>query len=214
METKFRIVTKKPNTLNEILNAFQKACDAKDIEEIFRHLDYYSENGFGGYTSIIVDYQFNMDLGRPNIYKAYLRFMSLCIFYHREGHRDAAWYYFSRAEYFKGIYDAWDEVKKTNEIIKFLGNEKSNDKKELNALDKIVSKALKEKLLTQKKNIQSAWVDKSSFTEVVNADVHEILSKHKKSRSRPTTDGSVKRLIYRLLREDYELNTLFKESLK
>ena len=82
METKFRIVTKKPNTLNEILNAFQKACDAKDIEEIFRHLDYYSENGFGGYTSIIVDYQFNMDLGRPNIYKAYLRFMSLCIFYH------------------------------------------------------------------------------------------------------------------------------------
>lgn len=216
MESIFRVSNEKPNQLHEILNEFEKTCNTKDLEEIFRYFNDYHNEGFGGNKSIIHDYQINLDQGRPNFYKSYLRYMSLCFYYCRKDQISAAWYYFSRAEYFKGVYDAWDKVTEKNKIIELLKKENSNEVKELSALDLIISKALQNIILSSDKKSKSAWTDKSSFIAAVNLDVHEIMNKHKKSRSKskPITDGVVKKMIYRLLREDNKLNELFIQSLE
>lgn len=214
MEIILSNINKETKRLDEILYEFQKTCESNDFAEILKYLDQYDKSDIVDQDSIMLDYQRKIHLGRTQIHRAYLRFMSLCLFFHQEGDTHAAWYYFSRAEYFKGIYNAWDEVKKTEEMIKLLKEEKINAKKELSALDQIVSKALKDKISSTDNKSNSYWTNKSSFAEEVKFDIYQKLNEHKKFTSRKITYGVVKSLIYRLIKADDELNELFKQSLK
>lgn len=210
------ILNKEPDQLIEILKDFENKCTPDDLEKIFQHIDIYDKNRSNGELSINQNYKINLKKGNSNVHNTYLGFMALCLYYSDKNLTNAAWYYFSRAEYFKGIRDSWDKVSEEKENIENLKREKEEQKrrKELNALDLIISKALQDRILNSNEEEKKYWTDKSHFINGTISEVFEIMNKYKKSRSRKLTDGAAKKMIYKLIREDDKLrvllNTLFK----
>lgn len=211
---KFRIINKDPDQLEDILIAFEKSCSKNDLEQVFKNMDAYALEGFNGEDSINYHYHTDLNNGINNTYQTYLSFMGLCFYYAQKKLTNFAWYYYSRAEYFKGIHDSWNYVKKHEEATEYIKNEKQNPEKELSDLDLEISDFLQKKILIHKSKAPLTLIHRSSFIKDVTQDVFLIMKKYKNTKSRPITDGAIKKIIHRLIRDDDKLNKLIIQILK
>ena len=215
---KVSVPNKKPPQLNEILNEFKSKLNSNEQEALLKQINICKEIKLDIELFIDHNYITKSDKGKSNVYNTYLRIMGLCCYYHDKNSTNEAWYYFSKAEYFRGIHDAWDKVSEQKEIIENLKKEKEKQKSlnELNALDLIILKALQDKILNFTEEDKKYWPDKSAFINDSISEVLKILNKYKKtkSKSRRITDEAAKRMIHKLIRMDSQLDELINSMFK
>lgn len=214
MNIKFRVMNKEPDQLEDILSAFEKTCSQNDLEQVFKNMDAYALEGLNGEDSINYNYNTDLNNGTNNTYQAYLSFMGLCFYYAKNKLTNFAWYYYSRAQYFKGIHESWNYIKKHEEAIEYIKNEKQNPEKELSDLDLEISDFLQKEILIHKSKVPLTLIHRSSFIEDVTQNVFLIMKKYKNTKSRPITNGAIKKHIHRLIRDDDKLNKLIIQILK
>ncbi len=178
MEIRFRVADKDPGQLEDILEAFKKKCSADDLEQILKNMHAYANEGLNGEDSTHHNYLANLIKGKENTYQTYLNFMGICFYYHDKKLTNYAWYYYSRAEYFKGIHESWNYIIKHEDAIYFNKNEKNNPEKELSDLDIEISNFL------QKKNNDSQkqkTVNPNSFIAFYRRFITRRISHNEKS---------------------------------
>ncbi|MCZ8431360.1 hypothetical protein [Achromobacter ruhlandii] len=215
---KVSVPNKKPPQLNEILNEFKSKINSNEQEALLKQINICNEKKLDIELFIDHNYITKSDKGKSNVYNTYLRIKGLCCYYHDKNSTNEAWYYFSKAEYFRGIHDSWDKVSEHKEIIENLKKEKEKQKSlnELSALDLIISKALQDKILNSTEEEKKYWNNKSDFVNESIFEVFEILNKYKKSKSktRRITNESAKRMILKLIRMDSKLDELINSLFK
>ena len=98
--------------------------------------------------------------------------------------------------------------------IEYIKNEKQNPEKELSDLDLEISDFLQKEILIHKSKVPLTLIHRSSFIEDVTQNVFLIMKKYKNTKSRPITNGAIKKHIHRLIRDDDKLNKLIIQILK
>lgn len=218
MSHKISIVSTKPLQLNEIINEFKSQLNSNEQESLLKHINICKDKTSDIELFIDYNYTTRLDKGKSNIYNAYLRIMGVCCYFHDKNLINEAWYYFSKAEYFRGIHDAWDKVSEQKDIIENLKKEKEKQKSlnELNALDLIIIKALQDRILNSTEEDRKYWHEKSYFINDSISEVLKILNEYKKtkSKSRRITDEAAKRMIHKLIRMDSQLDELINSMFK
>lgn len=214
MEIRFRVADKDPGQLEDILEAFKKKCSADDLEQILKNMHAYANEGLNGEDSTHHNYLANLIEGKKNTYQTYLNFMGICFYYHDKKLTNSAWYYYSRAEYFKGIHESWNYIIKHEDAIYFNKNEKNNPEKELSDLDIEISNFLQEKIMIHRSKKPLTLIHLSHFIEDSLQDVYLIMKNQQNKKSRPITDGVIRRSIHRIIRDDSKLNRLITPILK
>lgn len=212
MEPKIFIKQKEPEQLGEILKSFQENCNPDYLQEVFKNRDLYSRKELNIELLASVNYYSNQNKIDPSVYNAYLGFMGICFYYFDKNLTNEAWYYFSRAEYFKGIYESWNNILEQIEIIDLLKQEKRDAAKELSPLDMEISKALQEIIANPSRKPALGWVDKSVLINEAKSDIFKIMQ-NSNARIR-ITDSAVQKRVSKLLREDKKLNDIFTKNLK
>ena len=206
------IMEQVPDQLGDILNSFTERCSYNDLQEIFKNRDLYNRCELDIESLAFINYHLNPNKIDPNVYKAYLGFMGICFYYFDHNLTNTAWYYFSRANYFKGIYESWNNVLEHIEVIKIREKEERDAAKELSPLDMEISKSLQEIIVNPSRKPTLGWVEKSVLIENAKLDLIKIM-KSSNTRVRVTDSAVVKR-VSKLLRKDKKLNEIFSKNLK